>query len=158
MSSTIEDQTRRLEEKHSSFRGSAKIHLRHLQFNELEQRMLRGDFHLDQKNVARLNKIFEIQDCLRLESDHHVPAMISEKLLQLSIRASGLSNGGELLDRRIPPTLQLPPTTSLQCLHGRHRIAAARNFLLPDDKWWIVNLYSDRQYPSSQFNADFSLT
>lgn len=146
MSGTLEEQTKRLEEKHSSFRGSARIQLKHLQFEEkIEQRRSGDDFHLDTKNVDRLTHIFEIEGCLRLDVDNYVPAIIGEETLQDSIRTSGLKDGSELLDRRVPPKLRLPPALKLQCLHGRHRIAAANEFLLPGDKWWVVDLYSDRE-------------
>jgi Protein of unknown function (DUF3723) len=37
--------------------------------------------------------------------------------------------------------LELPQDTSLEVLHGKHRLLAAEKFLL--DKWWTVELYSD---------------
>lgn len=41
MSGTLEEQTKRLEEKHSGYGGSARSYRKHLQFNELEQRKQR---------------------------------------------------------------------------------------------------------------------
>ena len=29
----------------------------------------------------------------------------------------------------------------LECLHGRHRVQAGKEFLSTGDKWWIVDLY-----------------
>ena len=33
------------------------------------------------------------------------------------------------------------PGYQLECLHGRYRIQAAKQALLPPDKWWTVDLY-----------------
>jgi len=60
MLSTLKEQIKRLKEKHLSFRDFVKIHLRHLQFNELKQRMLKEDFYVNNKNIARSIQIFEI--------------------------------------------------------------------------------------------------
>ncbi|KAL5345257.1 hypothetical protein ACLOAV_009627 [Pseudogymnoascus australis] len=39
------------------------------------------------------------------------------------------------------PELVFPRGFQLECLHGRHRIQAGREFLSPRDKWWTVDLY-----------------
>jgi hypothetical protein len=39
------------------------------------------------------------------------------------------------------PELVFPGGYQLECLHGRHRIQAGREFLSPRDKWWAVDLY-----------------
>ncbi|KAK5400801.1 hypothetical protein LTR06_011261, partial [Exophiala xenobiotica] len=39
------------------------------------------------------------------------------------------------------PQLQVPVGVRLTCLHGRHRIQAALEFLPARDKWWIADLY-----------------
>jgi len=39
------------------------------------------------------------------------------------------------------PELGFWPGYQLECLHGRHRIQAAKQALLPPDKWWTVDLY-----------------
>ncbi len=136
----MEDEIRRLENKSSSFRGSAKIHLKHLLFEEPKDVSL--SLHLDPKNVARLIKIFELEGCLRLEEEHRVPAIINDAILQEAISSSSLTNA-ELLTTGVPPELQLPQSTRLNCLHGRHRIAAAQQILLPGNKWWTVDLYTE---------------
>ena len=40
-----------------------------------------------------------------------------------------------------PPALRLPARHQLTCLHGRHRIQAARETLPPTEAWWTVDLY-----------------
>ena len=136
MSLDDEEQSLRFEERQSNYRGSAKIKLKHLQFDTTA--------FVDPKNVARLTQIFEIEGCHRLDLEHHVPAMISDRVLQSNLRLSNIT-GADLMRNRIPPKLKLPKDVKINCLHGKHRIAAANSFLyLPDDKWWTVDLYSDR--------------
>ncbi|KAL2048962.1 hypothetical protein ABVK25_010815 [Lepraria finkii] len=122
-------------EKQSNFRGSAKIHLRHLNYDS-------DTSFLDPKNVARLVQIFELEGCLRLDLEHHIPAVIGNDVLQHSLNASGV-NRNDLFTPGIPPTLDFPAQVALTCLHGKHLIAAAQEFVEPLDKWWTVDLYSD---------------
>ena len=35
----------------------------------------------------------------------------------------------------LPPLLRLPPDMKITCRHGKHRIAAAHQFIDPGDKW-----------------------
>jgi hypothetical protein len=37
--------------------------------------------------------------------------------------------------------LDFPPGVQLECLYGQYRIKAGREFLLPTEKWWIIDLY-----------------
>ena len=122
-------------QKQSNFRGSAKIDLRHLNFDS-------DTSYLDPKNITRLVQIFELEDCLRLELEHRIPAVISDDVLQHSLNTSGF-NRNDLFTPGIPPKLEFPAQIALKCLHGKHRIAAAREFLEPLEKWWTVDLYSN---------------
>jgi len=134
-----EEQSLRFGERQSKFRGSAKIKLKHLQFD--------SSAFVDPKNVTRLTQIFELEGCHRLDVEHHVPAIIKEHLLQSSVALSNIT-APDLMKNRVPPDLRLPTEVKLECLHGKHRIAAAQKFLyLPGDKWWTVDLYSDRRLP-----------
>ena len=141
MESEAENQeSSRFVEKRSKFRGSAKVQLKHLYF-ESDKESDSASF-LDHKNVARLVQIFKLEGCNRLDLEHRVPVIIDEELLQRSLHQTGVASG-DLLKRHIPPDLTFPASTSLRCLHGRHRIAAARDFLELGHKWWTVDFYSD---------------
>ena len=128
-------------EKRSRFRGSAKVNLKHLEF-EVNIGSDSVTAFLDPKNVARLIKVFTLEGCNRLDLEHRVPVVINAGVLQQSIHNSGLASG-DLLKSHIPPTLTFPANTLLKCLHGRHRIAAAKAFLQLGNKWWTVDFYSD---------------
>jgi hypothetical protein len=129
-------------EKKSHFRGSALIDLKHLVF---ESDQVPGTRALDHKNVARLVQIFELEGCHRLEPEHHVPAIISEKILSDALQRSQVSQAA-LLKHDQPPRLRFDDTVRLTCLHGKHRLAAADEFLLPGDKLWVVDLYKEGIY------------
>jgi len=117
--------------KQSHFRGSAKVSLNNLQFDELTRR-------LESKNVARLVRIFQYEGCLRLEREHHVPVIIDEVQLSYMCQQSGVEPGSLLTDALVILNCE---NITLRCLHGQHRIAAAKEFLEPGDKWWIVDIY-----------------
>lgn len=136
MATETNEELRKFEKKQSCFRGSAKIHLKHINFEC-------DDLYLDPKNVARLLQVFQLEGCFRLDLEHHIPAIIDEDELRRSLQKSGIASG-DLFRRQAPPTLDLDTsTTTLKCLHGRHRIEAAKEHLLPGDKWWTVDLYSN---------------
>lgn len=98
---------------------------------------------LDLKNVQRLLNIFELEGCLRMEPDNYVPALIPRALLPTVPKVAG-----GLADWMIEPPVFDPPE-SLYCLHGRHRIEAARQYLSLTGKWWVVYLYVEEHLSSS---------
>ena len=124
-----------VQDKQAHFRGTAKVKLKHLKFEE----------HLtlfDPSNVSRLVNIFKLEGCARLDPDHHVPVVIHESQLKSALGQSHASEADLLKPLQTePPELFFPSGFTLTCLHGQHRIAAAREFLLPGDQWWIVDLY-----------------
>ena len=125
------------EEKRKHFLGCAKIDLKHLNFSQSSAR------ELDDENIQRLLSAFKLRGCLRLDIQYHVPATINAHFLGQVVRNSGAS----MTDVRSHeaacwPTLRLPEGSEIECLHGQHRLAAARRYLLPRDQWWIVDLYS----------------
>jgi hypothetical protein len=114
-------------EKARAFCGSVKIPLDKLRHEELPD----NPRQLDDKNVARLLDVFQKRGCQPREPDNHVPALISRSALpEVRVRADG---DFQLFD----------PDQPLTYLHGRHRLEAARQFLTGNERWWIVDLYSD---------------
>ncbi len=125
-------------EKLSKFQGKAKVRLEFLHFP------LDNGKRIDGKNKERLKGVFRTQGCLRLEPGNQVPAVITRNDLEQAIYKSRTSHS-DLLDNlgKEPPELEFPPDFRLDCLHGRHRIEAAKELrsLKAKDKWWIVDLY-----------------
>ena len=91
----------------------------------------------DNKNVARLLKVFEDNECLRLEPDHYVSALISRDALPQFLRS------GNIGDFILQEPQFFEPEHPLIYLHGRHRLEAAKKYLAANDKWWVVKLYAD---------------
>ena len=138
-------EVRQLEEKQSSFRGSAKIQLKHLSFDDDIDHMPNGLYsHLDPKNVDRLEEIFRLEGCQRLEEEHRIAATIDDQVLEEALGRSALTKAS-LVQQSDPPELKFEATTTLRCLNGKHRIAAAQRVLVVGDKWWIVDLYTSGQ-------------
>jgi hypothetical protein len=132
------------EDRGTYFRGTARVRLQCLHFGDQCSR------ELDRKIVQSLKDTFKIEGCLRLEPRHHIPALIDQQTLELAIKSSPGVSAAALLDnpKELPPELKIALNCSLECLHGRHRLQAAKEILPPKDKWWTVDLYLAGMYIS----------
>lgn len=135
----VNDAERRIEvEKSSKFRGRAQVPLEFLYFS------VRCPRDLDRSNVERLKAVYLREGVNRLKPENHVPAIISKADLKSAIKHSGTSLS-DLLNRLQEnlPRLKFPPNFRLQCLHGKHRIQAAKESarLKGEEKWWTVTFY-----------------
>lgn len=130
-----------LEKRNRLLQGYTKIGLEHLDF----KCPLYGARAFDQKNVDRLARVFELEECSQLELGHYIMAVIDDGTLQQVIDLSGVS----LEDMKDPtnlPWLKLLGNCQISCLYGMHHIAAVKQILLPGDQWWSVTLYNDGMY------------
>jgi len=128
-------------EKERQFRGSAKIDLQHLTFDTFRDR------EYDQRNEQFLVDAFRRNGCVPLDATFHIPGLISEADLDAAVTASHISR--ESLFYRNPaqlPHLNFPSNFRLHCLSGKHRIDAARKCLAGNERWWVVELYSDGEF------------
>lgn len=119
--------------KSRCYLGSACIYLDHLSFEDPPVR------DLDEKNVDRLFNIFKIEGCKRYERMNHVLVLIEHHDLKRTLRANNISS--TQIKREDPPFIKLSDNFSLVCLHGRHRLAAAKLFLKPREQWWVVDVF-----------------
>jgi hypothetical protein len=135
--SRFSEQELRLEaERCVKYRGTARVRLEvlHFQWNESRE--------LSRKNVERLKEVFQTDKIRRLEPRNHIPAVVDQSDLDDAIQASEISAESLLSNpNNNPPVLIFPAHHRLTCLHGRHRIQAARETLPPTDAWWTVDLY-----------------
>lgn len=91
-------------ERRVKYRGTASIKLEALHSRDDDLR------ELDEKNVARLKRLFQEDGCRRLELRNHVPALIDQQQLDAAIQASGTSAEGLLADPSNGyPELYFPP-------------------------------------------------
>jgi len=123
-------------ERRLKYQGTAQVRLEVLHFPWDQPR------ELDLKHVRYLKECFRNDSCRRLPERNHISAVIEREHLDAAVQAAEVSYG-DLLSKQPGgyPELMFPDGYQLQCLHGRHRIQAAREFLLPKDKWWTVDLY-----------------
>ena len=108
--------------------GTFRIHLDHLSFDWMPA-------YLDPKNVKRLEHTFK-DDCRRLLSENYISAIVDRTIFD---RTEKHIEEGLLVKVRFDPSFRL------LCLNGKHRIAAAREVLHGQDRWWSVTLYADSQ-------------
>ena len=119
-------------EKVTKYLGTARVQLQWLSFQHSK---------LKAKHVQVLKLSFE-EDCRRLDARNHVPAIIDQQNLDSALQLSGVSRGQLFqCSQHQPLELSFWPGYQLECLHGRHRVQAAKLALAPSNKWWTVDLY-----------------
>jgi hypothetical protein len=117
------------------FLGFARISLRALTFEHpLAQRLQRRQ--AVEKNVARLTEIFKQTSCDRGKEKNAIIAVFSPHNLTRTLPKT--------IDSTIECAIEVPflPVPSVDCLHGLHRVLAARKIFDEEDDWWLVRLYS----------------
>ena len=120
------------EEKRIKYKGTARIGLEWLYFREKE---------LDIPHVRELQSLFR-KDCRRLDARNHIPAIIDQHHLDSALRVSEVQE--DVLSMNMQhniPELIFWSDYQLECLHGRHRIQAAKQVLSSSNRWWTVDLY-----------------
>ena len=127
-----------LREKSKAYCGTVKIPLYLLKHEGPEQ----NPRQLNAKNVNRLLRIFELEGCLRLETENHIPALVSQEMLIYLL--STVQGEEAKLKKWNEHLLFFQPFEALTILHGRHRLEAARKFLRYHDKWWVVDLFLEQ--------------
>ena len=128
-------------EKTTKYLGTARVQLQWLSFQNNE---------LDAKHVQVLKLSFE-GDCRRLDVRNHIPAIIDQQNLDSALQLSGISQGQLFQCSQYQPLeLGFWLGYQLECLHGRHRVQAAKLALASSNKWWTVDLYLAGINTSSQ--------
>ncbi|RDH26202.1 hypothetical protein BDQ94DRAFT_43141 [Aspergillus welwitschiae] len=111
------------------YQGSARVRLDCLKFENGFGRLMD-----DGRNALRLEQILEIQGCLRINREYHVPVLV---------QATDWGSHIRLLpcDTEPFPELIVPLNTSLRALGHGNVIAAARKKLYGENRWWVVDVY-----------------
>ena len=125
-------------EADAAFVGRAKVSLQSLHFEASLDTDIAEIRPLDPRNVDRLLDIFHLTKADRLNSCYYVPGGISGDDLQTALSNASLAlddlRGRQISDLRLP-------NDTITLYRGRHRLAAAKQHLAPNDQWWIVDLY-----------------
>ena len=123
----------------SHFQGYARVELDNIDFSSGRD--------LEDQNVNRLIRVFELEGCKRESTANAISVLVEKNAIE-EAHAQQCSSSAAI--HSINPT-QLPLLNAkVLCLHGKHRIHAARKFLPCRDWWWTVKIFS----PSKTFRAD----
>ncbi|EGP82388.1 uncharacterized protein MYCGRDRAFT_51649 [Zymoseptoria tritici IPO323] len=119
------------------FKGFARVRLDHITFDSGRE--------LDDRNVERLLGIFKLQGCQREEPGHSIPVLVDKDTLAAALAHEG--SPPRILHQTSVEAepLLFPSAITLTSLHGKHRVHAARKFLLPVDQWWTVKVFDTGQ-------------
>lgn len=123
-------------ELHNAFQGSARVNLSLIEIGP--------EWQLNNENVDALSRVFEKKGVYPLQRENHVEVKVSRANLERALRESGVT--ADELRQSEPasfPELKFAGV-QLDCLHGKHRVQAARR-MLPPFRWWIVDIYLDSQ-------------
>ncbi|OJZ80417.1 hypothetical protein ASPFODRAFT_174569 [Aspergillus luchuensis CBS 106.47] len=126
----IETEEKALEAyRQERYQGSARVRLDCLTFENGFGRLMD-----DGRNALRMEQILEIQGCLRINREYHVPVLV---------QATDWGSHIRLLpcDTEPFPELIVPLNMSLRALGHENVIAAARKRLYGENRWWVVDVY-----------------
>ncbi|KAG0645121.1 hypothetical protein D0Z07_9209 [Hyphodiscus hymeniophilus] len=127
-------------DKLAKYRGSAKVWISHLEFPHPSRQV-------DRRVIEQLKRDFDGEGCIKERANHRIPAVIDDSTLQVGLeKLSITAETFKVTSRDNPPNLRLKSGIKLECLHGQHRVLAAKEHLIPSLRWWIVDLYSTGQY------------
>lgn len=118
--------------------GSFKVQeLDRLVFEDID---VRGSGALNHSRVKNIIHRFNHEGCRRLDPLTWIPCEVSKSVLQ-----SLLTVDSRNLRIDLPTDLKLPEGFALHCLQGQHRVAAAVEWLEPNDLWWNLILYDSEK-------------
>jgi len=128
-------------------KGAVVVRFEYLQWNIYQKITKKKEPNA--KNVERLKSIFQKSGCDRFTKDHHIIAIFDHQDIEFALkdaRERTKWDGKDLpsIDavrnsRDGYPELRFP--NGLECLQGRDRIQAGKEWLTAIDKWWVVDLY-----------------
>ncbi|OBT64130.1 hypothetical protein VE03_06282 [Pseudogymnoascus sp. 23342-1-I1] len=120
-----------VESKTLHLKGKARVRLSQLSFpNPIRP--------IDPKLVKVLKRTFKGEGCLQQDSAFSLPAIIDDSSLTLALQELGVSADHFKADSILSPAnFELPHNIQLACLHGQHRVAAAKEVLGSGNKWWL---------------------
>lgn len=122
---------------HQYFLGFARVELNHLRFSSGRR--------LNEKHVQHLHNVYQQFGCHHDDPIHSVPAVMNKDKLNAALCAQRISIASLPTSGHAPPRIDFD--VHLDCLHGKHRITAAQQFLKSRDQWWIVQIYDEGIVP-----------
>lgn len=127
-------------DKLAKYRGTAIVSISHLHFPHPCRQV-------DRKVVQQLKRDFEGEGCIKDIPKNPVPAIIDEPTLQAALKKLATSaEAFRAASNDDPPRLHFASGVKFECLHGQHRILAAKEFFEPPQRSWVIDFYSTGQY------------
>lgn len=109
-------------DKLAKFKGTARVSITHLDFPHPARQ-------IDEKIITQLVRDFEGEGCIREEPCHRIPAVMDDLVLEEALGQIPLTTEEFKAKVDNPPVLKLRNGAKLECLHGQHRILAAKEHL-----------------------------
>lgn len=123
-------------DKLAKYLGSARVWITHLDFPYPSRQ-------INRRIITQLKRDFDGEGCIKEQPDHRIPAVIDNSVLRAGLQRLAISTETfRATSKDNPPQLHLGSGIKLECLHGQHRVVAAKEHLVPSLRWWIVDLYS----------------
>ena len=119
-----------------AFKGFARLNISLLDYALC---LSHGHRELLPSNVDRLEHTFRLDRCRRRDEDNCVVGLVDHSSLAEALHQVDL-NEDQLRQTPAEVAVRLP-LRQVHCLHGMHRLEAARRVLEPNDQWWTVRLY-----------------
>ena len=121
-------------DKLAKFKGAARVSIQHLEFPHPTR-------PIDRKAIRQLIREFDGEGCIREEASHRIPVVIDNSILQAALERLSLTAETFRSKADHPPFLKLGSGVKLECLHGQHRVLAAKEHLAASQLWWVVDIY-----------------
>jgi hypothetical protein len=123
-------------DKLAKYKGSAKVSIAHLDFPHPCRQ-------INSRVIERLKRDFEGEGCIKDKQTNRIPAIIDDSILQIGLEKLAINTETfKAVSNSDPPKLHLERDVKLECLHGQHRVLAAKEALVSSERWWVVDLYS----------------
>ncbi len=126
-------------DKLAKFKGTARVPITHLDFPHPVR-------EIDRKAIKQLIRDFEGEGCIREEPSHRIPAVIDDSILEEALEKISLTAEAFKAKADNPPILKLSSGVKLECLHGQHRVLAAKEHLAASQWWWVVDFYGTGEF------------
>ena len=125
-----------LKSRDASFKGSAVLKIS--SFYTPDKHIPR---EFNGKNVERLKRNFKQEGLRRSDPENRIPVLLDKDEFTSALLLSNLRES-DLITHRLEEMPDLKAKEhSIHYLHGRHRLAAAKELLVPSEQWCGVDIY-----------------
>ena len=130
----------------NNFLNTMKIDLWHLIFNFMTFEIVCNSY-LNLKNIIWLVSIFKLKECLHIDKENHISAVIKIKDFETALKKLSfiISNFLYKEDKSVSFHLKLKNDLKIMCFHSKYHIIITHEILSSRQRWWIINLYKNNE-------------